>query len=145
MKNFLDHVFFEFGRFRSTNPNKYFSLEDLELRSIIAESALLHYRNIGYFFFEKPRQDDITFDQFKDYLINAELLTRLMEDFKPKWRNVKIKLDKQLAHITQERLKQPPINMHEIFIGELEDIITEFEKCLDYNKLQEINNHRPND
>src|SRR4051812_32642665 len=108
----IEHISFEMNRYLyAAQHNKLRRV----YRQIVAESCLLHSRNIGEFFFDKVSQDgDIRISHYYGELISKSELENEIEKIKSKWRDCKIRINKKLGHLTFSRIGERPMNMQEI-------------------------------
>ncbi len=123
--NAMSHVSFEMNRYllasRPINLPGHFN-------ELVAESCLLHARNVGEFFFEDERHDDIRITHFIGELVSSDELVRLIEVNKPKWIIYKPLINKKLSHLTFSRIDSPPMGTKNDL--DLENLIALFEKNL---------------
>lgn len=125
----MEHISFEMNRYLYTTkpirlPGRY--------NEIVAESCLLHSRNIGEFFFEKanPRYDDIRFEHYHNELISTEELQTEINKLKSKWRSYKPRVNTKLSHLTFDRVNSKPMNVQEKNDLNFDTLIDLFEKNL---------------
>lgn len=124
----LEHVSFEMNRYLYT---AHFKSIGRPLDQIVAESCLLHSRNIGEFFFQKAtRDDDVTIDDYYNELILKDELQIEIDKWKPKWDNYKERINKKLSHLTFLRVNSLPMNMQEKNDLYFDILIKLFEKNL---------------
>jgi hypothetical protein len=108
----IAHISFEMNRYLYTSraislPGRY--------GEIVAESCLLHSRNIGEFFFEKinDRYDDIRIGHYCNELLSKGELENELNRASPNWKDYKTRVNKQLSHLTFARVNSSAINMQE--------------------------------
>lgn len=106
----IEHISFEMNRYLYTArpislPGRY--------REIVAESCLLHSRNVGEFFFEAAKNDDIRIDHYYNELISKDQLKIEIDKSKSKWKGYKKQINKKLSHLTFSRVNSTPMNMQE--------------------------------
>ncbi len=124
----IEHISFEMNRYLYTAhpvqlPGRY--------REIVAESCLLHSRNIGEFFFDKVLRDgDIRISHYYDELISKSELDDELEKSKSIWTNYKNRINKKLGHLTFARVDEGPMNMKEKEELNFNILIELFEKNL---------------
>lgn len=107
----VEHVSFEMNRYLYTAdpipklPGRY--------GEAVEESCLLHSRNIGEFFFEGGKNDDIRISHYYDELISVNELKDEIEKSKPQWAEYKKRLNKKLGHLTFKRVGSTPMSIQE--------------------------------
>lgn len=99
-------------------------------REIVAESCLLHTRNVGDFFFGKTYKDDITIDYYYSVLLSKEDFKLEIDKSKPKWKECKERINKKLSHLTFSRVNTAPMSMQEINDLRLDYLIELFKNNL---------------
>lgn len=127
----MEHISFEMNRYLFTTrpcslPQPY--------PQIVAESCLLHSRNVGEFFFEgETQKDDIRLEHYNDLLTSKDELEKLLAKSKLKWKEkggYKDRINKKLSHLTFARLKSEPMNMREKDDFNIEKLIQLFQNGL---------------
>ncbi len=108
----IEHISFEMNRYLYT-AHPVFPLPG-RYREVVAESCLLHSRNIGEFFFDEPkRADDIRIDHYYNELISKDELTNEISKSKSNWAIYKNRVNKSLSHLTYSRGNSNRVNLKE--------------------------------
>ncbi len=125
----VEHISFEMNRYLYT-ANPAFLLPG-RYREVVAESCLLHSRNIGEFFFDNAREiDDIRIDHYYDELISKDELANEIDKSKSNWNIYKTRVNKSLSHLTYSRGNSSRVNMGEKNTFNFDTLIELFDKNL---------------
>lgn len=125
----IEHVSFEMNRYLYT-AHPSFQLPG-RYREVVAESCLLHSRNIGEFFFDEAKNiDDIRIDHYYNELISKDELTNEIEKSKSNWDIYKKRVNKSLSHLTYSRVNSSRVNMGEKNTFNFDALIELFDKNL---------------
>lgn len=128
LKDVTEHVSFEMNRLLytfkpPTLPGRYVE--------IVAESYMLHARNVGEFFFEgKKCKDDVRITDYFEYLTSTEELRMEIDKCAPLWMPLKTRINKKLQHLTFTRCKEGSMGVFELRELNFKDLIEFFRKNL---------------
>lgn len=127
----MQHISFEMNRYLFTArpcslPRPY--------PAIVAESCLLHSRNVGEFFFEpvskKHPDSDIRLKHYYDVLTSKDELEKAIAMYKPKWGGYKDRINKKLSHLTSDRVDSAHMSTQEKDDFNFNELIQLFENGL---------------
>lgn len=135
----IEHISFEMNRYLYTAypihrlPGRY--------SEVVAESCLLHSRNVGEFFFEEPhpKHDDIRICHYYDELISKDELQIEINKSKLEWNDYKERVNKQLSHLTYTRVYGSPMGIQGKDKEKFRALIELFEKNLPEHFIKKWN------